>query len=118
MKKTILTFVIFFILNFQNKKTDIYFLYRDNIPTIESKKTILIEGQTFQVEDKINKCKTVNIVDYKNKIISLKEFYRKYNIKNFDDLIKYDLHIIVPINKTDGEIFKIEYSLVINEPIE
>ncbi len=118
MKKIISTFTLFLILNFQNTKKNIYFLYENNLSNIKLNKTILIENQTFIIKKSISNSKFEKFSSYEKKIISLKEFYRKYNIKNFDDLRKFNFYIFVPINKEKGKIYKIEFSLVINEPIE
>mgnify|MGYP003609468563 CR=1 FL=1 len=118
MKKIISTFVLILILNYQNTKKDIYFLYKNDFSKIKEKETIFIEEQTFQIKDTISNCRFENYYEYKNKITTLKDFYKKYNVKNFDDLRKYNFYIFVPINTKIGKIYKIEYSLVITEPIE
>jgi hypothetical protein len=118
MKKIFSTFILILILNYQNTKIDIYFLYENDFQRIKEKKTIFIEGQTFQVKINNGKYELEKYTRYKNKITTLNEFYKKYNIKNFDDLIKYNFYIFVPINKEFGKIYKIEHSLVITKPIE
>ena len=118
MKKIISTFVLILILNYQNTKTDIYLLYENDFSKIKEKETIFIEGQAFQVKQSISNCKFEKFYKNKNKITTLKDFYKKYNVKNFDDLRKYNFFIFVPISKEKGKIYKIEYSLVITEPIE
>ncbi|WP_445720446.1 hypothetical protein [Flavobacterium sp.] len=118
MKIIISTFALFLILNFQNTKKDIYFLYENNLSNIKVNETILIENQTFKIKNSIGNSKFEKFSKYEKKIITLKEFYKKFNVKNFDDLRKYNFYIFVPINKEKGKIYKIEFSLVINEPIE
>lgn len=118
MKKIISSFILILIINFQNTKKDIYFLYENDFPKIKEKETVSIEGQTFHVKKHNSKYELEKYSKFKNKITTLKEFYKKYNIKDFDDLMKYNFYIFVPINKEFGKIYKIEYSLVITKPIE
>jgi len=118
MKKIISTFVLILILNYQNTKKDIYFFYENDFSKIKEKETILIEEQTFQVKEDISNCNSVKFDKYKNRITTLKDFYKNHNVKNFDDLRKYNFYIFVPISKEKGKIYKIQYSLVITKPIE
>ena len=115
MKSKILIFILFLCLG-QNKKQTIFLLYNGEIPKIEKKNTIKIDNHYFQIIE--NNCKNGTIKSYSKKIISFNDFIKKYKINNFNDLVKYDLYIYKPTDKNKGIIYKVEYSLVINKPIE
>jgi|GEM_PF-3220681 len=117
MKTIIPIFLIIFIFNFQNKKTDIYFLYDGDIQNIKLNKNIIIEKQDFNIID--NKGEEVKFKNIKSNLYTFNNFIIKNKKYKFPDYYKkYNIYAYIPIDKNNGYRVKVEKIWKINESIK